>query len=288
MSISAVQQSDSNRKIAMHTRNTHSFNNIFHYSLSWTPSLTHKGKAGSHGPDCLSPKPGFQHPSATKRTSERIRFCKGVDSLWGKTAETAHLSDQSPVSCKRFRKFGTMQNVSDDIGSPKSAFTAGWTWDKWFHCLLGKYTQEEEIHYQPASGPSEPFHHQAPTTRDVPYPRDAEFSTFEKHSQLQPPPGDSQCTITTLRSYKTSKSTVMANFFWGSPHLFCRGMRENLFRYIFMTMKGTNKRGLYPPPSPILDLYVGDLGLSFDLRSSSNIFALQKISWSKKWKGLWG
>ena len=44
-----------------------------------------------------------------------------------------------------------------------------------------------------------------------------------------------------------------------------------------MTMKGTNKRGLCPPPSPILDLYVGDLGLSFDLRSSSNIFAVKKL-----------
>lgn len=91
------------------------------------------------------------------------------------------------------------------------------------------------------------------------------------------PPGDSQCTATTLRSYKTSKPIAMANFFWASPHLFCRGTRENLLRYVFMTMKGTNKRGLCPPPSPILDLYVGDLGLSFDLRSSSNIFAVKKL-----------
>lgn len=108
----------------MHTcTHAHSFNDIFHYGLSWIPSLTHKRKAGSHGPDCLSPKPGFQHPSATKRISARIRFCKGDDSLWGKTAETAHLSDQSPVSCKGFRKFETTQNASDNIGSPKSTFT---------------------------------------------------------------------------------------------------------------------------------------------------------------------
>ena len=200
----------------------HSFNNIFHHGLSWTPSLTHKRKAGSHGPDCLSPKPGFQHPSATKRTSERIRFCKGGDSLWGKIAETAHLSDQSPVSCKGFRKCETTQNASDDIGSPKGTFTGGpgisdfiicW----WFHhqiCSRGGNLSSANFRAFRSHLPSwvPRYRHQAPTTRAVPYPRDAEFSTFETYSQLQPPPGDSQCTITALRSYKTRESTVNGKF----------------------------------------------------------------------------
>lgn len=202
----------------MHTcTHAHSFNDIFHYGLSWTPSLTHKRKAGSHGPDCLSPKPGFQHPSATKRTSARIRFCKGGDSLWGKTAKTAYLSDQSPVSCKGFRKSETTQNASDGIGSPKSTFTGGPGINDFIVCWRNTLKRRKSSanfrafrSHLPSWVPR--YRHQAPITRDVPYPRDAEFSTFETHLQLQPPPGDSQCTITALRSYKTRKSTVNGKF----------------------------------------------------------------------------
>lgn len=119
-------------------------------------------------------------------------------------------------------------------------------------------------------------HHQAPTTRDVPY-QGCRVQYIWDALLCSTPPGDSQCTATTLRSYKTSKSIAMANFFWASPHLFCRGTREKIYWDTFSwPWKGTNKRGCaLPPPHPRPLCW--RFRLSFDLRSSSNIFAVKKL-----------
>lgn len=132
----------------------------------------------------------------------------------------SNCTDKSPVSCKGFGKFGTTQNVSDAVGSPNINFTGGPGINDFIFCwgnmLKGRkpITSQLQGLQKPLTSLGTWVHSTKQQPQEVLYiQRAAEFSIFEMHSQLQPPPGDSQCIIKALRSYRISKSTVLANFF---------------------------------------------------------------------------